>query len=49
MGGATEAELREATLHALKVAGFSSFLHGREYPVSTFKEELAQGVRNLTE
>ncbi len=48
MGGATEIELQEAALHALKISGFSAFLHGREYPVDKFKEELAQVVKNLT-
>lgn len=49
MAGATQEEFQEAALHALKVSGYSAYLHGREYPVDTFKAELAKIVANLTE
>lgn len=47
MNGATEAELREASLHAFKTAGFSSFLHGRQYPLERFNEDLDHLKENM--
>jgi AhpD family alkylhydroperoxidase len=47
LSGAAEIELQEAALHAFNVSGFSAFLHGREYPLDTFKKELAQIKQNL--
>lgn len=47
MNGATELELQEAALHAFKVAGYSAFMHGRQYPIDKFNEELRQIGENV--
>ncbi len=47
MNGATEIEFQEAALHALKVTGFSAFMHGRQYPVDKFSNELRQIKMNM--
>lgn len=40
MNGATQKEIQEAALHALKVTGSSAFIHGMQYPLEKFEEEL---------
>ncbi len=47
MNGATKVELQEAALHALKVTGFSAFMHGRQYPLDKFTSELEQVKENV--
>jgi AhpD family alkylhydroperoxidase len=42
MNGANQKELQEAALHALKVTGSSAFIHGMQYPLDKFNQELQQ-------
>ena len=40
LNGATEEEIKEASLMALTVSAFSTYLHGRQVPLDQFREEL---------
>ena len=43
-----EAELQEAAAAAGQVVGFSAYLHGVEYSVEQFKQELDAAVAYIT-
>lgn len=47
MNGATQLELQEAALHALKVVGSSAFIHATQYSIDKFKNELQQLKDNM--